>query len=333
MTGAGGIALGMTTPVLETDHMTIAVMLRRELLDEGWNDKAIRKLLRAGTWTRVRHGAYVATSDWERIDAAGRHVLAIRCVLRQAKTKVVVSHTSAAVLYGAPTWGLSLGDVHVTRVDGRIGRHEAGVHQHCGGIDDGDVIDHRGVPVMNPTRVALEITTVTSVEAAMGVVSDLLHKRRTTPEQLEERYTRSGNALTQWPGTRATELVLRLSDARLESIGEVRTFYLLFRNHVPIPEPQYEVFDASGALVARVDFAWPARGVFMEFDGKVKYEKLLRPGERASDVVVREKKREELVCRLTGWRCIRIVWADLERPERTAALILSILLPEPVAAS
>ena len=76
-----------------------------------------------------------------------------------------------------------------------------------------------------------------------------------------------------------------------------------------------------------VDFAWPELGLFLEFDGKIKYQKLLKEGESPSDVVIREKRREELVCRLTGWRCIRIVWADLYRPERTAANIRALFRP------
>lgn len=99
-----------------------------------------------------------------------------------------------------------------------------------------------------------------------------------------------------------------------------------------MPEPQYEIKDANGRVVARVDFAWPELGVFLEFDGMVKYQKPLREGETASDVVVREKQRQDLICRLTGWRCIRIVWADLAHPERTAALIRSVLFPADRAA-
>jgi hypothetical protein len=83
----------------------------------------------------------------------------------------------------------------------------------------------------------------------------------------------------------------------------------------------------DGELVAIVDFAWPELGVFLEFDGKIKYQKLLRAGESPTDVVVREKRREELICRLTGWRCIRIVWADLYRPELTAAAIRALFRP------
>ena len=34
-----------------------------------------------------------------------------------------------------------------------------------------------------------------------------------------------------------------------------------------------------------------------------------------------------MICRLTGWRCIRIVWADLYQPEVTAARIRAMFRP------
>jgi len=121
---------------------------------------------------------------------------------------------------------------------------------------------------------------------------------------------------------------LKVADGRCESVGEHRTLYLTWRQGLPAPIPQYEVFHPdTGELVAVVDFAWPELGLFLEFDGKIKYQKLLKEGESPSDVVIREKRREELVCRLTGWRCIRIVWADLYRPERTAADIRALFRP------
>jgi hypothetical protein len=238
-------------------------------------------------------------------------------VLQQAKTKVVLSHISAVLEYDAPDWGLDLTDVHVTRLDGRLGRHEAGVHQHCGSVADGDIVRRNGIEVMSATRAALEVTTVTSVEAALAVVNYLLHVGHTTPEALAQRYRH----MNHWPNTLATDIVLRLADPRIESVGESRTYYLCYRQSLPMPIPQYEIVDEFGRVIAIVDFAWPELGVFLEFDGKVKYQALLRPGESASDVVVREKKREDDIRRLTGWRCIRLTWADLACPERTAAVI------------
>ena len=79
-------------------------------------------------------------------------------------------------------------------------------------------------------------------------------------------------------------------------------------------EPNYKIRDEYGNVLWRVDFAWPELGVFLEFDGKVKYTKFLKKDESVVDAVLAEKKREAQICGLTGWRCIRLTWADLARP-------------------
>ncbi len=52
-----------------------------------------------------------------------------------------------------------------------------------------------------------------------------------------------------------------------------------------------------------------------------------RDGERASDVVLREKAREAMICRLTGWRCIRVTWAELAYASTTRRRIRAELFP------
>jgi hypothetical protein len=239
-----------------------------------------------------------------------------------------LSHVSGALEYDVPDWGLDLGDVHLTRLDGRSGRREAGIQPHRGEVVPGDIVLRNGILVSSPTRLVLEATTILDVEHSLVVANHFLRARLTSRSSLAERY----ELMKQWPHTLATDLVLRLADPRPESVGEVRTAYLCFAQSLPAPIPQFEIFDATGRLVARADFAWPGLGAFLEFDGKVKYERYLREGERASDAVLREKRREELICRLTGWRCIRITWADLERPARTAAIIRAVLFPGSAAA-
>ncbi|HEY3530860.1 MAG TPA: hypothetical protein VGK78_17080 [Nocardioides sp.] len=84
--------------------------------------------------------------------------------------------------------------------------------------------------------------------------------------------------------------------------------------------PQFEVRD-GGRVIARLDFAWPELGVWVEVDGRVKYDELRRAGESPVDVLMREKRREETVRALTGWECIRVTWSDLAHPERIVARI------------
>jgi hypothetical protein len=294
------------------DLAAAQVMLRRELLADGWNDRAIAAMVQSGQWVRIRHGAYAPATVWNVLDAAGRHELMVRAVVKQSKTELIVSHSSGMPFYDGPTWGLPLDFVHGTRVDGKCGRREARVQQHCGRIDEGDVEWRRGVRVMAACRLGLEVTTVTSTQAALVAVNHLLHAGHTTLEAMRERYERG---FVFWKGTLSTDLVLRLADAAIESVGETRFYYFCYLAGLPAPVPQYEIRDERGGLVARVDFAWPELGVFVEFDGNIKYQALLRPGESASDVVIREKRREERIVELTGWRCIRVTWSDLENPE------------------
>jgi len=274
------------------------VTLRGTYLDQGMSDRALAAMVRSGELAKPRRGAYVAGSAWAGLDDLGRHSLRARAVLAQARTELVLSHVTGLLEYDCPVWGLPLDDVHTTRLDGRIGRPEAGVRQHRGRVLSGDVTTRNGVRVMTPARLALETTTITDVEHALVVVVDLLHRGLTTTQELADRYA----SMTSWPHSVATDLVLRLAHPLLESVAETRCWYLFFHHSLPMPVPQFEIRDSSGRLISRVDFAWPELGVYVEFDGKVKYEKLLKPGQSASEVVVAEKEREDRIRRLTGWR-------------------------------
>jgi hypothetical protein len=310
-------------PLLELICREQGVFLRSEAEALGYHDHAIAKAVKSRQWIRVRRGAYVLAPIYAKLDLAGRYDLLCRAAVRQARSSVVLSHTSALAQWGSPLWEAPLTEVHLTRIDGRTNRREAQVRPHRGRILDGDVVMRNGLAVMSPVRAALEYTTLTDVEHSLVEVDDLLHRKLVELAELRARYA----AMEQWPGTLITDLVLRLADERSESVGETRARYLVWSQGLPAPQVNYPILDEHGREVARVDLAWPEYGLFLEFDGKVKYERLLRLGDSASDVVFREKQREDMICRLTGWRCIRIVWADLYHPEQTAARIRAMFRP------
>jgi hypothetical protein len=181
------------------------------------------------------------------------------------------------------------------------------------------MIDERRV--MAPARVVLETTTVATVEASLCVADDFLRRKLTTAEQLATRYA----VMTNWPSTLTTELVIRLADGQHESVGETRTAYMIWREGLPRPELQFEVHDENGVLIGRVDFAWPEHKLFLEFDGVQKYVGYVSPGETITDVILREKHREEAICLITGWHCVRITWADLARPQVIAQRIRNLM--------
>jgi len=297
-----------------------SIVLRREALAAGYTDRDIAAMVRSRQLVRVRRGAFAASEIWDAQDSSGRHALLARAVVRQSRTAVVLSHVSALPEFGAPTWGLSLDSVHLTRRDQRAGRKEAGVVQHHGRLIDGDVVSPRDVEVTSGTRLAIDITTVATVESALCVVNHLLNEGLTDLHKIKARYA----SMAHDPFTLRTNLVLRLADPRIESVGESRTWHFCWNQGLPAPEPQWVIWQDDREF-ARLDFAWPEHKVWLEFDGRQKYVKYLREGESITDAVLREKRREERITELTGWRCIRITWADLADPVRLAARIRAIL--------
>lgn len=312
-----------TTQTDVPDGWLAPLDLRGELISRGYDDRALARLVRDDVLTKPRRGAYTDARLYAALDARGRHALASRAVLLQSKTPVSLSHSSALPWFGGPDYGLDLRQVHVTRHDGRAGRREAGVVQHCGEIIDGDILERHGVSLMSPTRAVVEFTTIAGLEAGLVQVNHLLHTGQTSPEELARMQARAN----LWPGSLTTDLVLRLADRRLESVLEVRFFHLCFRYAVPLPIPQFEIYDERGRVAARLDFAWPALRRWAELDGKFKYEKLLRPGERASDVVLREKRREAMIAEATGWSCMRFDNDDVNWASHTADRLRNFLAP------
>ena len=162
---------------------------------------------------------------------------------------------------------------------------------------------------------------IAPVEASLVTVNGLLHSGQLTVEAFAAEIERC----TFWPDTLTASVVQRLVDPRIGSVAESRFSFLCWEQRLPRPEAQLPILDESGHAFAYADFAWQREGVFLEFDGRIKYELFRREGESLADYLMREKRREERICMLTGWVCIRIGWADLENPRRTAARIRRLL--------
>lgn len=292
------------------DPRLVPIALRRTLLARGHTDRFLARAVRTGALARPRRGAYVEGEAWRAMTEEERYAVRCRVAVLQARTGVILSHVSALPFNDGPLWGHDLEEIHVTREDGFSGRREAGIQRHCGRLLAGDVVETHGLLVMSALRSTLETTMLGSAEAGLAVANHFLHRGDFEPADLAGRYAAS---MDHWPHSLATGIVLRLADPRIESVGESRTSYFFFARGLPKPIPQFEVYDGA-LLVARLDFALPDHGIWIEFDGRTKYERYLRPGETAVDAVLREKRREDKVAELTGWRCLRITWADLADP-------------------
>lgn len=298
------------------------IRLRRELIAAGWTDRDIARAVRSGLIHRIRWGAYVDAKLWALLDSdRDRHRARSRAVLKTAHPSSVLTHQSALAEHIEAVWRLCLDDVALTRTDGVAGRNESGIVHHSGSLHLPDITVRNGVPVSAPARTAIEILSTNDAELGFCLLSALLHAGLTTVDDVRAVAARTEH----WPNTLAVRIAIGLADPRLSSIAESRTFHLFYRKNIPLPVPQVEVHDAIGTLLGCVDFLWPKHGVFLEFDGRIKYQLFRRPGETLADYLMREKKREERICQETGWICFRIGWSDLENPQATARRIRAIL--------
>lgn len=293
---------------------------RADALAEGLDDRGIRRATSARLWHRIRQGVYTFTDLWLAADETQRHLVTARSVMRRHGDRVALSHVSAAIAHGLAHYGQDLRTVHVTRLDGGAGRQEAGIWHHEGLLLDDDLVELDGMLVVKPERAALEAAFL--VPQAPGLVTlDSAVRLLGGPDRVLATF----ELMQSWPGARRVQVVARLADGGAESVGESLVRHLMFVHHLPMPQLQFEVYDDRGNLVGTCDFAWEEHRLLGEFDGKVKYGRLLKPGEGPGDAVFREKIREDQLREASDFGMIRFIWADLFRAGATAARLRRML--------
>lgn len=299
------------------------IILRRDVIAAGADDKCLLRARKANHVVRIRQGAYCVSTVWAAATPAERHRLLARAVRKLYEDDVALSHVSALLAQGGPDWRLPLSHVHLTSLDGVGERTQAKVKHHRGGLWVGDLRRDELGWITTAPRTALDVASIVERDPGICVLDWVQQRGLAARSELTDGVA----CKKEWPDTLALKLRVDLSCGRCESVGETRTHLLCHDQHLPEPVPQFEIFHPSGRLAGRVDFAWPELKVMAEFDGLKKYLALRRDGETIEQCVIREKAREDLLRRLTGWRMIRLVWADLEHPRATAEMIREFLLP------
>ena len=289
------------------------VFTTAQALAAGVPNREITQRVRRGEWVRLRRGAFTTGDLHAAAGSVERHLLHARAAHLTLQAAHAFSHVSAAVVHGLPVHDLDLGEVHVTHPAGAgTGRHESGVWHHTGTVPAVQRV--AGLPVLGLARTAFDVARVASPQGAL-VVADAVRRRGTTAADLRGQLE-SG---MDWPGARSASRLLPLADGRAETPGE--SIARLVFHQVGLPPDDLQVDVSTDAGDFRLDFAWTRWRIAGEFDGKVKYGRLVKPGESPSDVAWRERQRE-LAIERAGWIVVRFTWAELLDP----ALVRSRLL-------
>lgn len=269
---------------------------------EGIGCYELRQRIQRGQLERLRRGAYLLPG--EAMDSVDRHLHLVAATMPLVHPESVLSHLSAGLIHELPVPTDRLDRVTVLRDGSGQGGLTTNVHLRRDALPSTDVelIEH--LPLTTLTRTTTDLGRTLTYERAV-MVTDSALARGADPNLLAEQLLRR-------PGRRGnTQLraVLDFANPLAESPGESLTRIRLAQWGIPTPQLQHEVRDGD-TFVARCDFAWPELGIVGEFDGEVKYRKLLRPGQSVQDAVIAEKYREDAI-RALGWQVIRWCWKDL----------------------
>lgn len=311
--------MGEVAPPAPLDAMqllpatTEPVLLARDLRRAGFGSGDLATLQRTGELAHLRRGAYASRTATDEADA---HRLLVDATVPLLSPDACVSHLSAALLHGLPWWGDVLGRVHVTRSRRGGGRRDPLVHVHPALLEPTDRVRLGGTAVTSLARTTADCLRTLPFRRGVALGDAALRLGLDTDELADQLRRASGRV-----GISTARRAAAFLDRRAESVGESYSRVVIAELRLPPPDLQVRVIDADGRLVGRCDFGWRQFRTLGEFDGKIKYGRLVPDGEDAGGTVFDEKVREDEL-RGLGNEVVRWIDADLGHPARLRARLL-----------
>ena len=270
------------------------VFTRAQALEAGVSRSAADWRVRRGDWQRVDFGVYrVAGTP----DSWPQRLLAA-CLAGPA----VASHRAAASLWNLPGFGES--PVEVTAVRHRR-RFQPGVKWHESvRLDETQHTTLDRIPVTDATRTVIDLGVVCNEDEVTRALDDALRRNLTSVALVQLRLEAFGPVRRGAGVVRRAVARRRQDDPVPESVLESEFDSLVLRFGLPIPIRQHRIRDHAGALVARVDFAYPYAKLAIEIDSVRFHAGSL---DWRSDLA-RQNRIMEL-----EWRVLRFTHAELLR--------------------
>ena len=256
---------------------------------------------------QLRHRDVVRSSRNTYLPAFAGELDRVRAVLLGAPDGAIVSHATAARLWG---WEVPLVGpdprVHITVAARARLRHRADRRIHFSDVPAPETRSRHGALVTSPSRTWADLAAVVPAAALLAVTDQMLAQRFPQDEfaTLLRRYAgRRGMAAAR----RAVERADALAGSPMESVLR----WDVIEAGLPRPVLQH-VIRLDGRFAGRVDMAWPDQRVLVEFDGD---------GHREREVFVGDLRRQNSLV-LAGWTVLRFTSADVlgRRPQVLAVI-------------
>jgi len=279
-----------------------------DALRAGMTPSQIRHRVRSQRWEQVGRG--VVRLSGSRVTPHQRIMAAVLA----GPPGTVASHLTAAWLFGGVQ---HLSSVHVT-VPRAASARRVGAVVHRADLSSGDRTSMANVPCTSGARTALDCAQVLSSTALSAVVDALIFDGFTSADRIHRAL-----ALDKAPGRpgegRLKEVLRLWSDPIAPgSPAEIRLLRRLAQWDLPMPVTQHPVRDVTGKLLGKVDVAWPAVRVGLEYDG-VKWHGPSR--------IERDEDRQAAL-EAAGWRLERVDRTDAAAGlDRLRRRLVPLLLP------
>jgi hypothetical protein len=270
----------------------------------GFSDERIERLVRVGTWTRLRRGTFAEAAVIAACNDAQRHALDVAAAQRRIKRPTVASHHSALVLHGvplldSPTRVALASDVGRSKTYDGVSVSVAALpaaHLHPGLL--------YGVAVVSLARALVDVARTRPLREALVPMDAALARLRVTKDDLRACLAMCND----WPGASAAMRVIEFAEPKTESPAESLSRVMFVEHDIEMPEPQAWIFDGD-VPIYRLDFYWRRLRVIGEVDGKAKLES-------GDPTVLWEEKRREDYLREDDRDMVR--WSYRDTRYRTA---------------
>ncbi|MGO4229366.1 hypothetical protein AB4Y72_10895 [Arthrobacter sp. YAF34] len=211
-----------------------------------------------------------------------------------AVTGAVVSHQSAAVLWGFPLPRVveNLAVIHLTSRSGRRAVRHKNVVGHQQSLEPEEIVSGSRVSCTSPLRTWFDLAGILSLDELV-IAGDFLLRRR-NPLTTIDRLDAFLAGKQGMPGYRRAMRVRSLIRADTDSPKETELRLLLIRHGLPEPGINVPMFDETGGWIQDPDLSYEQEKVAIQFDGGHH----ATPAQRRSDIFRDENARD------AGWRVV-----------------------------
>ncbi|WLQ07214.1 hypothetical protein [Arthrobacter oryzae] len=251
---------------------------------------------------RLRARDLVRPCTGARVSAAAEATLLLRAAAVGAVTGAVVSHLSAALLWGFPlplVWQNNE-VLHLTCPAGRRALRRKGVAGHQLDLEPAEITPGRHVQCTSPLRTWFDLAGILGLDDLV-IAGDFLLRRRNPLSTLAELDSFLA-AKAGKPGYRKSMRARALMRAHTDSPKESEVRLLLRRYGLPEPAINLPMFDETGRWIQDPDMSYEREMVAIQYDGGHHAS----AAQRRSDIFRDEDAKE------AGWRVVVLTQLDLD---------------------